>query len=80
MGDFLFFKNSVSLIIIDFYTNMKWRRAKILPQKAAYHKGQDFSLDASREELKQLKKENATLRQERDILKKAAAYFAREIK
>lgn len=39
-----------------------------------------LSQDASREELKQLKKENATLRQERDILKKAAAYFAREIK
>ena len=30
MGDFLFFKNSVSLIIIDFYTNMKWRRADII--------------------------------------------------
>ncbi len=35
---------------------------------------------ASLEELKQLRKENASLRQERDILKKAAAYFAREIK
>jgi transposase len=32
------------------------------------------------EELKKLKKENSRLRQERDILKKAAAYFAREIK
>ena len=30
------------------------------------------------EELKQLKKQNAQLRQERDILKKATAYFARE--
>jgi transposase len=39
-----------------------------------------LSQDASREELKLLKKENVTLRQERDILKKAAAYFAREIK
>ena len=28
------------------------------------------------DELKQLKKENARLREERDILKKAAAYFA----
>ena len=30
------------------------------------------------EELKQLKKENTRLKQERDILKKAAAYFASE--
>jgi transposase len=30
------------------------------------------------EELKRLKKENARLRQERDILKKATAYFAKE--
>jgi transposase len=30
------------------------------------------------EELKRLKKENARLKQERDILKKAAAYFASE--
>ena len=29
------------------------------------------------EELKRLKKENAHLREERDLLKKAAAYFAR---
>ena len=31
------------------------------------------------EEVKRLRKENARLRQERDILKKAAAYFANEI-
>jgi transposase len=31
------------------------------------------------EELKSLRKENARLKQERDILKKAAAYFATEI-
>jgi transposase len=31
-------------------------------------------------ELAQLKKENASLREERDILKKAAAYFARDLK
>ena len=30
------------------------------------------------EELKRLKRENAQLREERDILKKAAAYFAKE--
>lgn len=31
------------------------------------------------DELKRLKKENARLTEERDLLKKAAAYFAREI-
>lgn len=31
-------------------------------------------------ELARLKKENAILREERDILKKAAAYFARDLK
>ena len=30
------------------------------------------------DELKQLKKENARLKEERDLLKKAAAYFAQE--
>ena len=32
------------------------------------------------EELQRLQKENARLKQERDILKKAAAYFANEMK
>jgi len=34
---------------------------------------------SSAEELKQLRKENARLRMENDILKKAAAYFAKEL-
>ena len=33
---------------------------------------------AEREELRRLRRENKTLREERDILKKAAAWFARE--
>lgn len=36
------------------------------------------SADTMTEELKALKKENARLKQERDILKKAAAYFAED--
>jgi len=34
---------------------------------------------AERDELKRLRRENAILRQERDILKKAAAFFAKEM-
>lgn len=37
-------------------------------------------LRAEREELVRLQRENATLRKERDFLKSAAAYFARERK
>lgn len=33
-----------------------------------------------REELKRLRKENRTLRMEKEILKKASAYFAKEMK
>jgi transposase len=35
-------------------------------------------LTSPEEELHRLRRENATLRQERDFLKKAAAYFAQE--
>ena len=38
-----------------------------------------LSLD-EREELKQLRKENRLLRMEKDILKKASQYFAKEMK
>ena len=36
------------------------------------------SRNSLEEEVKQLRKENARLKQDREILKKAAAYFARE--
>ena len=39
---------------------------------------QSLPKDELTEELKRLRKENARLRQERDILKKATAYFANE--
>lgn len=37
------------------------------------------SAEATGDEMKQLRKENARLQMENDILKKAAAYFAREV-
>ena len=43
------------------------------------HKIQESKLDLH-EELKKLCKENARLREDGEILKKAAAYFAKEIK
>jgi transposase len=54
----------------------KWRRAlqehgeDAFPGKGHVHQDDD--------ELTQLRKENAALRRERDFLKKAAAYFAKE--
>jgi transposase len=47
------------------------RRAHTRPAAS----GPPLSLD---EEIRQLRRENAQLREERDILKKAAAFFARE--
>ena len=41
-------------------------------------KRQDGIQSAQKEELRQLRKENRKLRQEREILKKAAAWFAQE--
>lgn len=47
--------------------------------KEAQGEGGMLSTD-EREELKRLRKENLQLRMERDILKKATAYFARDTK
>ena len=41
--------------------------------------GKSLSID-ERSELKKLRKENKTLRMEKEILKKASAFFAREMK
>jgi len=42
------------------------------------HERDDGLTSAEREELRQLRRENARLKQERDLLKRAAAFFARE--
>lgn len=54
--------------------------AKYAPEFDASTANQDFSEDPKvlQEELRRLRRENDRLRMERDILKKAAAYFARE--
>jgi transposase len=55
-----------------------WVRADRAEQGEADAAGQ-VPLDADeRSELARLRRENATLRQEREILKKAAAFFAQE--
>lgn len=42
------------------------------------HERDDGLRSEEREELRRLRRENARLKQERDILKRAAAFFARE--
>ncbi len=52
----------------------RWKR-----QHEGHVGGETLNLD-EREELKQLRKENRLLRMEKDILKKASQYFAKEMK
>ncbi len=49
--------------------------AKFYPKRRSL----SVSNDPTQEENQRLKRENARLKQERDILKKAAAYFAKDI-
>lgn len=53
----------------------RWRAE----QQQAEHQGHTRqSMRAEQEELARLRRENATLKQERDFLKRAAAFFAKE--
>lgn len=52
-----------------------YKKAHKLPTKNI---NLSFSKESEHEELKRLRAENKILKQERDILKKAAAYFAKE--
>ena len=63
---------------LDVHENVlrKWMREQAGEQQQAFAgKG---VMKPEQAELERLKKENAKLRMERDILKKAAAYFAKE--
>ncbi len=58
-----------------------WGRAVIADPVVSQYRGDETPpeiKDDLQAELKRLRKENAVLRQERDILKKAAAFFAKE--
>ena len=52
----------------------RWKR-----EYEAQARGEALDLD-EREELKRLRRENRDLRMEKEILKKASAYFAKEMK
>lgn len=61
---------------LHYETLRKWRAAYLADAKAAFP-GQGNPRDA---ELARLRRELAQVKQERDFLKEAAAYFARESK
>jgi transposase len=55
-------------------TLRNWRRQAQVDR----HERDDGLTSDEREELRRLRRENARLKQERDLLKRAAAFFARE--
>ncbi|HEO64001.1 MAG TPA: transposase [Candidatus Omnitrophica bacterium] len=57
----------------------RWRDQVVQNGEAAFS-GSGRPKNDQLSEVARLKKENAILREERDILKKAAAYFARDLK
>ena len=56
----------------------RWVRAEQGPTKESTGKSASINLD-SHAELQKLRKENEQLRREREILKKAAVFFAKEL-
>ncbi|MEQ1768088.1 MAG: transposase [Methylotenera sp.] len=56
----------------------RWVRAERKPVSVAIGKNQPLNL-AEQSELARLRKENEQLRMERDIIKKAAVFFAKEL-
>lgn len=61
---------------LDINPNMLGRWKQIFAEEAS---GQRLNAD-EREELRRLRRENRTLRMEKEILKKASQYFAKEMK
>ena len=59
--------------------NWRTQFSKLSKKQFKVHEGVDYSKIES-EEMRRLKKENARLREERDFLKKATAYFAKHEK
>ena len=59
--------------------NWKSQFSKLSKKQFKIHEGVDYSKD-EKEEIRRLRRENAKLREERDFLKKATAYFAKNEK
>jgi len=53
----------------------RWQKT-LAPKSTSHEEGQNVSEEQRR--IRQLERENATLKEERDILKKATAFFAKE--
>lgn len=53
----------------------RWQMA-LDPKSTGFHEGEN--LNAERRRIRELERENATLKEEREILKKATAFFAKE--
>ena len=73
---------------LDIHVNMlyKWKKEQMTKQDKAFKRTEDDQerelndLESLKQALSKLKKENERLRAEKDILKKATAYFANESK
>jgi len=70
------YKISEAARSLDIGENVLRRWKRVLEEEFS---GERLSAD-EREELKRLRKENRMLRMEKEILKKASAYFAKEMK
>jgi len=70
------YKISEAARSLDIGENVLRRWKRVMEEE---NSGERLSVD-EREELKRLRKENRMLRMEKEILKKASAYFAKEMK
>ncbi len=83
-----FKRDAVALVTEQGYSKAEAGRSLEIPANMIGRWLQEFEQQASgsslstdeREELKQLRRENRELKMEKEILKKASAYFAKEMK